>query len=55
MKGIPISSKILTPPVEWEGEPGTSAVVPAAANTIFASYWQALRKLPVDPAELQHT
>ena len=36
------------------GEAGTSAIVPAVANAIFAATGKRLRKLPVDPAELKH-
>ena len=30
------------------GEPGTSAIVPAVANAIFAATGKRLRKMPVD-------
>jgi isoquinoline 1-oxidoreductase beta subunit len=36
------------------GEAGTSAIVPAVTNAIFAATGQRLRKLPVDPAQLKH-
>jgi isoquinoline 1-oxidoreductase beta subunit len=36
------------------GESGTSAIVPAVANAIFAATGKRLRKLPVDSAELKH-
>jgi hypothetical protein len=36
------------------GEPGTSAIVPALTNAIFAATGRRVRKLPVDPAELRH-
>lgn len=35
------------------GEPGTSAVVPAIGNAIFAATGKRLRKMPVDTSELQ--
>ena len=35
------------------GETGTSAIMPAVANAIFAATGKRLRKLPVDPAELK--
>jgi isoquinoline 1-oxidoreductase beta subunit len=35
------------------GEAGTSAIVPAVANAIFAATGKRLRKLPVDPAALK--
>jgi isoquinoline 1-oxidoreductase subunit beta len=34
------------------GEPGTSAIVPAVANAIFAATGKRLRKMPVDRAAL---
>ncbi len=37
------------------GEPGTSAIVPAVVNAIFAATGQRLRTLPVDSAQLKHT
>ena len=35
------------------GEPGTSAIVPAVANAIFAATGKRLRKMPVDPNALK--
>ncbi len=35
------------------GEPGTSAIVPAIANAIFAATGKRLRKLPIDAAALK--
>jgi isoquinoline 1-oxidoreductase beta subunit len=35
------------------GEPGTSAIVPAITNAIFAATGKRLRKLPVDTATLK--
>ena len=35
------------------GEAGTSAIVPAVANAIFAATGKRLRKMPVDPAVLK--
>ncbi len=35
------------------GEPGTSAIVPAVANAIFAATGKRLRKMPVDTAALK--
>ena len=37
------------------GETGTSAIVPAVANAIFAATGKRLRKMPVDPAVLKQT
>ena len=35
------------------GEPGTSAIVPAVANAIFAATGKRLRKMPVDTNALK--
>jgi isoquinoline 1-oxidoreductase subunit beta len=35
------------------GEAGTSAILPAVTNAIFAATGKRLRKLPVDPALLK--
>jgi isoquinoline 1-oxidoreductase beta subunit len=35
------------------GEAGTSAIVPAVANAIFAATGKRLRKLPIDTAQLR--
>ena len=35
------------------GEPGTSAIVPAVANAIFAATGKRLRKMPVDTSVLK--
>jgi isoquinoline 1-oxidoreductase subunit beta len=37
------------------GEAGTSAIVPAVANAIFAATGKRLRKMPVDPALLKQS
>jgi isoquinoline 1-oxidoreductase beta subunit len=37
------------------GEPGTSAIVPAIANAVFAATGKRLRKLPIDPAVLKRS
>jgi isoquinoline 1-oxidoreductase beta subunit len=42
-----------TEPPGGMGEPGTSAIMPAVTNAIFAATRKRLRKLPVDPAELK--
>jgi isoquinoline 1-oxidoreductase subunit beta len=35
------------------GEAGTSAIVPAVTNAVFAATGKRLRKLPIDSAELK--
>jgi isoquinoline 1-oxidoreductase beta subunit len=40
-------------PPSGMGEAGTSAIVPAVANAIFAATGKRLRKLPVDPGQLK--
>jgi len=35
------------------GEAGTSAIVPAVANAVFAATGKRLRKLPIDQAQLK--
>lgn len=42
-----------TAPPGGIGEPGTSAIVPAVTNAIFAATGKRLRKMPVDRAELK--
>jgi len=37
------------------GEPGTSAIVPAVTNAIFAATGRRLRKLPIDSTQLRQT
>jgi isoquinoline 1-oxidoreductase beta subunit len=43
-----------TEPPGGMGEAGTSAVVPAITNAIFAATGKRVRKLPIDPTELKH-
>src|SRR5262245_59627714 len=35
------------------GEPGTSVVIPAVANAVFAARGKRVRKLPIDSAQLK--
>jgi isoquinoline 1-oxidoreductase subunit beta len=37
------------------GETGTSAIVPAIANAVYAATGKRLRKLPIDPSQLKST
>ena len=37
------------------GEPGTSAIIPALTNAIFAATGKRLRKMPVDTAALRQS
>jgi isoquinoline 1-oxidoreductase beta subunit len=43
-----------TEPPGGMGEPGTSAIVAAVTNAIFAATRKRLRKPPFDPKELKH-
>jgi isoquinoline 1-oxidoreductase subunit beta len=43
-----------TEPPGGMGEAGTSAIVPAVTNAIFAATGKRVRKLPVDPEQLKH-
>jgi isoquinoline 1-oxidoreductase beta subunit len=40
-------------PLGGMGETGTSAIVPAIANAVFAATGKRLRKMPIDPAALK--
>ncbi len=42
-----------TEPPGGMGEPGTSAIVPAVTNAIYAATGERLRKLPIDAAQLK--
>ena len=44
-----------TEPPGGMGEPGTSAIVPAVTNAIFAATGKRIRKLPIDETELSYT
>ncbi|MCC8948972.1 xanthine dehydrogenase family protein molybdopterin-binding subunit, partial [Bradyrhizobium sp. Arg62] len=44
-----------TEPPGGMGETGTSGIVPAISNAIFAATGKRLRKMPVDPAVLKQT
>ena len=44
-----------TEPPGGIGEPGTSAIVPAVANAIFAATGKRLRKMPVDTSALKQS
>jgi isoquinoline 1-oxidoreductase beta subunit len=44
-----------TEPPGGMGEAGTSAIVPAVSNAIFAATGKRLRKMPVDPSLLKQT
>ena len=52
-KGKPRQQLQSSEPPGGMGEPGTSAIVPAVTNAIFAATGKRLRKLPIDTNALK--